>query len=55
MNPRRQRHHLSKRPHTARNSEALFYEFRNEGAMMKEILQFARVRAKVAEKQSLFE
>jgi type III restriction enzyme len=35
--------------------EALFYEFRNKGASMEEILQFARVRAKAAEKQSLFE
>lgn len=35
--------------------EALFYEFRNKGATMEEILQFARVRAKTAEKQNLFE
>jgi type III restriction enzyme len=35
--------------------EALFYEFRNKGATMEEILQFARVRAKAAEKASLFE
>ena len=35
--------------------EALFYEFRNKGATMEEILQFSRVRAKAAEKASLFE
>jgi type III restriction enzyme len=35
--------------------ETLFYEFREKGATMEEILQFARVRAKSAEKQSLFE
>jgi type III restriction enzyme len=34
--------------------EALFYEFRNKGATMEEILQFSRVRAKAAERQSLF-
>jgi type III restriction enzyme len=35
--------------------EALFYEFRDKGATMEEILQFARVRAKAAGKESLFE
>jgi type III restriction enzyme len=35
--------------------EALFYEFRDKGATMEEILQFARVRAKPAGKESLFE
>jgi hypothetical protein len=34
--------------------EALFYEFRDKGATMEEILQFARVRAKAAGKESLF-
>jgi type III restriction enzyme len=29
--------------------EALFYEFRDKGATMEEILQFARVRAKAAD------
>jgi len=29
--------------------EALLYEFRNKGASMEEIVQFARVRAKAAE------
>jgi hypothetical protein len=35
--------------------EALFYEFRDKGATMEEILQFARVRAKAAEKAGLFD
>jgi type III restriction enzyme len=35
--------------------EALFYEFRDKGATMEEILQFSRVRAKAAGKESLFE
>jgi type III restriction enzyme len=34
--------------------EDLFYEFRDKGATMEEILQFARVRAKSLEKQTLF-
>jgi len=34
--------------------EALFYEFRDKGATMEEILQFARVRAKAVGKESLF-
>ncbi len=35
--------------------EHLFYEFKNKGATMEEILQFSRVRAKVAaDNQSLF-
>jgi len=33
---------------------ALFSEFRDKGATMEEILQFARVRAKAAGKESLF-
>ncbi len=35
--------------------EALFYEFRQKGATMEEILQFSRVRAKSHEKQGLFD
>ena len=35
--------------------EHLFYEFKDKGATMEEILQFARVRAKAASKESLFE
>lgn len=35
--------------------ENLFYEFKDKGATMEEILQFARVRAKTGEKQSLFD
>ena len=35
--------------------EALLYEFRDKGATMEEILQFSRVRAKAAGKESLFE
>lgn len=35
--------------------ENLFYEFRDKGATMEEILQFARVRAKPTEKQTLFD
>jgi type III restriction enzyme len=34
--------------------EALFYEFKGKGAMMEEILQFARVRAKTTGKGGLF-
>jgi type III restriction enzyme len=34
--------------------EALFYEFRSKGATMEDILQFSRVRAKTAGKESLF-
>lgn len=34
--------------------EALFYEFRDKGATMEEILQFSRVRARTPETQSLF-
>jgi hypothetical protein len=34
--------------------EALFYEFRDKFATMEEILQSARVRAKVAGKENLF-
>ncbi|MBI5688307.1 MAG: DEAD/DEAH box helicase family protein [Verrucomicrobia bacterium] len=35
--------------------EALFYEFRDKTASMEEIVQFSRVRAKTAEKGSLFD
>ncbi len=34
--------------------ESLFYEFRDKGATMEEILQFARVRTKASGKQDLF-
>ncbi len=34
--------------------EVLFYEFKNKGATMEEILQFARVRAKATSEESLF-
>jgi hypothetical protein len=33
----------------------VFYEFSKKGATMEEILQYARVRAKAAGKESLFE
>jgi type III restriction enzyme len=35
--------------------EALFYEFKHKGGTMEELLQFARVRPKAAEKTSLFD
>jgi len=35
--------------------EALFYEFLRKVGTMEEILQFARVRPKAAEKRSLFD
>jgi type III restriction enzyme len=35
--------------------ENLFYEFRDKGASMEEILQFARVRARAVGKEGLFE
>lgn len=35
--------------------EGVFYEFRDKGATMEEILQYARVRAKAAGKTGLFE
>jgi hypothetical protein len=35
--------------------ESLFYEFRDKSASMEEILQFARVRARTAGKEGLFE
>jgi type III restriction enzyme len=35
--------------------ENLFYEFRDKGDSMEEIVQFARVRPKAGEKSELFE
>jgi type III restriction enzyme len=35
--------------------ENLFYEFKDKGATMEEILRFARVRAKTGGKSNLFE
>jgi UDP-2,3-diacylglucosamine pyrophosphatase LpxH len=41
-------------PHYCLLGEALFYEFKHKGGTMEELLQFARVRPKAAERMSLF-